>query len=123
MRASGTYAAVTGGALHPCYRRILALAVVTFLAGCSQKVATKSATISATFDQAGQHPATMAVTGAATVSCSDSSGSQGAPVNCLILAPGYLGEVALHQSVAITSAGMVQLTCSSQGRCSAVVTQ
>jgi hypothetical protein len=61
--------------------------------------------------------------GIATVSCADGSGSQGSPVDCLILAPGYMGEVPLHQSVTTTGAGMIQLSCSAQGRCSALVVQ
>jgi len=102
---------------------VLAAAASTCLLGCSHPVAKTTSTISASFDQTGQHPAVARVTGSATVSCSDGSGSQGNPVDCLILAPGYLGEVALHKSVVITGDGNLQLTCSGQGRCTAVVVQ
>jgi hypothetical protein len=123
MKASTPEAAATGSTSHPSNRCVLAAGVITCLMGCSQKVTTSAVTISATADQSGQHPATAVVKGVATVSCSDGAGSQGTPVDCLILGPGYLGEVALHQSVSITGPGTVRLTCSGQGRCSAVVTQ
>jgi hypothetical protein len=116
-------AVTTGGTAYLSSRCIVVAVAFACLVGCSQKAATTTSSISAIFDQTGQHPATAKVTGAATVSCSDGSGSQGNPVDCMILAPGYMGEVALHKSVSITDAGMVQLTCSAQGRCTAVVTQ
>ena len=104
-------------------RCVLAAATITCLLGCSQPVVTASSSISATYDQSGQHPATATAKGVATVSCSDASGNQGSPVDCLILAPGYMGEVALHQSVKTTGAGTIQLSCSAQGRCTALVVQ
>lgn len=123
MKASRPAAAGTGSAIHPSDRRVLAAALMTCLMSCSQHAPRSTATISASLDQNGQHPGTAAVTGPATVSCSDGAGTQGTPVDCLILGPGYLGEVALHQSVSITGPGTVRLTCSGQGRCSAVVAQ
>jgi hypothetical protein len=111
------------GAIHRAALCVLAAATVACLVGCAQKVVTTSSSISATYDQSGEHPATAMVKGVATVSCSDGAGNQGAPVDCLILAPGYMGEVALHKSVQTSGAGEVQLSCSGQGRCSAVVVQ
>lgn len=116
--------AVSRGVIRLSTARVLTLAAVTCLLGCSQQVAPKStSSISATFDQSGQHPATATTKGVATVSCSDGSGTGGTPVDCFILAPGYMGEVGLHKSVTTTGAGIVQLTCSAQGRCSAAVVQ
>lgn len=123
MKAGELKVAAKGGASYLSGCLVLAAVAGTCLLGCSQKVTTTSSTISATLDQNGQHPAVARVTGNATVSCSDGVGSQGNPVDCLILGPGYLGEVALHKSVTISGAGNIQLTCSGQGRCSAVVVQ
>ena len=122
MKAGETEVVATGGAF-PLYRCVLALAASTCLLGCSAKITTSSSSISATYDQAGEHPATATAKGIATVSCADASGSQGNPVDCLILAPGYMGEVGLHKSVTTTGAGTIQLSCSSQGRCTALVVQ
>jgi len=123
MKAGETGVVATSGALHLSYRHVLALAAITCLLGCAQKITTSSSSISATYDQAGEHPGTATAKGIATVSCADGSGSQGGPVDCLILAPGYMGEVGLHQSVTTTGAGTIQLSCSNQGRCSALVVQ
>ena len=112
-----------GGASHAFYHCMLVVAAVMCLVGCTQKVTTSSSSISATYDQTGEHPGTAQVTGVATVSCADATGSQGTPVDCLILAPGYMGEVALHKSVQTTGGGTVQLSCSAQGRCTAQVVQ
>jgi hypothetical protein len=123
MKAGETGVVATGGALHLSYRCVLALAAITCLLGCAQKITTSSSSISATYDQAGEHPGTATAKGIATVSCADASGSQGSPVDCLILAPGYMGEVGLHKSVTTTGAGTIQLSCSNQGRCTALVVQ
>lgn len=123
MKAGETEAVATGGAIYLSCRCVLAATAITCLLGCSQKVPTASSSISATFDQSGEHPATAVAKGVATVSCSDASGSQGHPVDCLILAPGYMGEVALHKSVTTTGAGTIQLSCSGQGHCTALVVQ
>ena len=120
---AGETEVTTSGALHLCSRCVVAVAATTCLLGCAQKVTTSSSSISATYDQAGEHPGTATAKGIATVSCADASGSQGTPIDCLILAPGYMGEVGLHQSVTTTGAGTIQLSCSSQGRCSALVVQ
>ena len=123
MKVGETGVVATGGAIYLFCRCILAAATITSLLGCSQTIATASSSISASFDQSGEHPATASAKGIATVSCSDASGSQGNPVDCLILAPGYMGEVALHKSVTTTGAGTIQLSCSAQGRCTALVVQ
>jgi hypothetical protein len=123
MKAGETEVVTTGGALYPYYRYVLAAAAIACLLGCAQKAAQSSSSISASYDQTGEHPATAMAKGIATVSCSDASGNQGNPVDCLILAPGYMGEVALHKSVTTSGAGTIQLSCSSQGRCTALVVQ
>jgi hypothetical protein len=121
MKTGESGAATVGGTIH---LSVLGAVIITCLLGCAQKVAaTTSSSISASFDQSGQHPATAQVTGVATVSCSEGAGGQSSPVDCLILAPGFMGEVALHKSVTTSGAGTVQLSCSAQGRCTAVVVQ
>jgi hypothetical protein len=123
MKAGHAGEAATSGARRLSGRGVLMAAAITCLLGCSAKVAPKSSSITATFDQGGHHPATAVVTGIATVSCSDGAGSQGTPIDCLIVAPGYVGELPLTKSVKTTGAGTVMLTCSGQGKCSAVVVQ
>jgi hypothetical protein len=123
MNAGELEVAATGGAICLSNRYILATAVITCLLGCSQKVVTSSSSMTATYDQSGQHPATAMVKGVATVSCSGGSGDQGNPVDCVVLAPGFMGEVQLHKSISTTGAGTVQLSCSGQGRCTAEVVQ
>src|SRR5579864_4077671 len=121
MKAGNAGEAATSGARHLFSCSVLAVAAVACLLGCSSKAAPKSSSITASFDQGGHHPATSVVTGIASVSCSDGSGSQGTPVDCLIVAPGFVGEVPLHKTVQTTGAGTVMLTCSGQGKCTAVV--
>ena len=122
MKAGDAGEAATSGARHLSNRTVLAAAAIACLLGCSAKAPPPSSSITATFDQAGHHPATAVVTGVASVSCSDGAGT-GSPIDCLIVAPGYVGEVPLHKTVKTTGAGTVMLTCSGQGRCTALVAQ
>jgi hypothetical protein len=123
MKAGDAGEAATSGARHLSIRSVLTAAAITCLLGCSAKAPPPSSSITATFDQGGHHPATAVVTGIASVSCSDGAGSQGTAIDCLIVAPGYVGEVPLRKSVKTTGAGTVMLTCSGQGKCTAVVAQ
>jgi hypothetical protein len=123
MKAGDPEVAATSGAIYLSNRCVLAVAAITCLLGCAQKVAVSTASLTATYDQSGYHPATVAVTGVATVSCSSGSGNQGNSVDCLIVAPGSVGEVPLGKSAKTTGAGTVMLNCSGQGRCTAVVVQ
>lgn len=121
MRKTETTA--SGGRISFSHRWVVAATAVTCLLSCAQKAPTSTSSISATFDQAGEHPATAMAKGVATVSCDEAAGSQGHPMACLILAPGFMGEVGLHQSVTTTGAGTIQLSCSAQGHCKALVVQ
>ena len=77
MKVGETEVVAASGACHLSYRSVLALAAITCLLGCSQKITTSSSSISATYDQAGEHPGTATAKGIATVSCADASGSAG----------------------------------------------
>ena len=123
MKAVDSNVAATSSAIYLCIRSLLAAAAILLVIGCSQRAPPVTSTVTATFDQSGHHPGSVQVTGPATVTCTDGVGGQGNPVDCLVVSPGYVGEIKLHQSGKTTGAGTVLLTCSGQGRCSASVVQ
>lgn len=108
---------------------LLAVAVfaMTFSANAQRANRGKVQSLQATTDNTGAHPATAAVAGPATLTClnatSEDLNSKPVP-SCHVVAPGFTGNLNKGQTVNLTKAGNVTLTCNGQGpmlRCTARV--
>jgi hypothetical protein len=115
-----------------CFSSAFSLVFVAILflacaAGAQRARLGKVQSLQATSDNAGQHPASLNITGPATLTCLNSVSEvpNGRPTpSCRVTAPGFNGSLNIGQKISMTSAGTVTLTCNGQGpmlRCSARV--
>lgn len=84
----------------------------------------KITALQATRDKAGDHPATTSTDGPRKITCLNGvSETPNVVVSCYIVAPGFKGTVNKGQTIDVTDAGTVTLTCHGQGflRCDARV--
>jgi hypothetical protein len=85
----------------------------------AKEKAAVSQTISASFNNTGQHPGSAAVKGPVQITCTaaNSNHPNGSPrPSCQVSAPGFGGPLERGKSAGTSGAGTVILTCNGQGR-------